>query len=116
MSDDELIRRWDALSAAWEADSLELATFGAGKIESRINAIPAVQPTVSPELLATINDVAALVDALDRTTSHGQRYEYSRVGHHLNEASWHVHLAGFKSRDDAEAFLAAALARVKGVV
>lgn len=50
MSDDELIRRWDALSAAWEADSLELATFGAGKIESRINAIPAVQPTVSPDV------------------------------------------------------------------
>lgn len=60
MSDDDLIRRGDALDAAWEADSLELSTHGAGKIEDRINAIPAVQPTVSP-------DVAALVEALRST-------------------------------------------------
>jgi hypothetical protein len=60
--------------------------------------------------------LAALVETLDRTTSLGQRSEYSRVGHHLNEASWHVHLAGFKCRGDAEAFLTAALTRVKGVM
>lgn len=48
MSDNDLIRRGDALDAAWEADSLELSTHGAGKIEARINAIPAVQPTVKP--------------------------------------------------------------------
>jgi len=59
-------------------------------------------------------DVMALVEALDKTTAHGQRIDYSRVGHNLSEASWHVHLAGFRSRDDAEAFLSAALARVKG--
>ena len=45
---DDLIRRGDAKDAAWEADSLELSTHGAGKIEARINAIPAAQPTVKP--------------------------------------------------------------------
>lgn len=48
MSDNDLIRRGDALEAAWEADSLELSTHGAKKIEARINTIPAVQPTVKP--------------------------------------------------------------------
>lgn len=48
MSDNDLIRRGDVMDAAWEADSLELATHGAGKIAARINAIPAAQPTVKP--------------------------------------------------------------------
>ena len=39
---DELIRRDDALEAAHEADSLEMATHGATKIAERIAALPAV--------------------------------------------------------------------------
>lgn len=47
MSDD-LIRRDDALEAAHEADSLEMATHGATKIAERIAALPAVTPKVKP--------------------------------------------------------------------
>lgn len=105
---------WDGDNSV-RFDALEAAKAAAqAAYEARILSVLDMQPTVSPELLATTNDVAALVEALDRTTSQGQRSEYSRVGHHLNEASWHVHLAGFRSRDEAEAFLTAALARVKG--
>jgi len=36
-----------------------------------------------------------------------ERQAYSRVGHALEESSWHVHLAGFPSRSAAEAALRA---------
>ncbi len=50
---------------------------------------------------------AALATMTGPQTSGGERQEFSRVGHHLHESSWHVHLAGFRSQDEAEAFLAA---------
>jgi hypothetical protein len=52
-------------------------------------------------------DVDGLVEALSKPTSGGERKTFSRVGHHLLESSWHVHLAGFRSADDAIAALAA---------
>ncbi len=52
----DLIRRGDALARFSER--------GLAFVRSGLEAIPAVQPTVSPELLATTNDVAALVEAL----------------------------------------------------
>ena len=45
----DLIPRDAALNAAWEADSLELSTYGAGEIEARINAIPAIDPAAIRE-------------------------------------------------------------------
>ena len=107
MSDNDLIRRGEVRELLQQCGLM--GNHPNDPLTVMFNAIPAVQPTVSP-------DVSALVDALDKTTAHGQRVEYSRVGHALSEASWHVHLAGFRCHDDAEAFLRAALARVKGVV
>ena len=50
-------------------------------------------------------EVARLRGTLIDQTSGGERAKFSRVGHHLAESSWHVHLAGFRSREDAEAAL-----------
>lgn len=60
MSDDDLIRRGDALKA------LDWGDIYGRNAQDAINTIPAVQPTVSPELLATTHDVAALVEALEQ--------------------------------------------------
>lgn len=58
MSDNDLIRRGDAREILEDEGFLERSL-------ERLAAIPAVQPTVSPELLATTNDVVALVEALE---------------------------------------------------
>ena len=87
MSDNDLIQRGDAVDAAWEASSLELFTLGPGKIVARINAIPAVQPTVSP-------DVAALVEAAEK----------------VRDSYWHSSDGIITGMYDLET----ALARVKG--
>lgn len=64
MSDNDMIRRGDAkreVSAAMWARSNE-------EFQRRLNAIPAVQPTVSPKQLAAhSDDVVTLVEALRST-------------------------------------------------
>ncbi|MEY4932556.1 MAG: hypothetical protein RLZZ403_876, partial [Pseudomonadota bacterium] len=47
MTDNELIRRGDALDAAHEADSLELSIYGATYIMDRIAALAPAQPAPS---------------------------------------------------------------------
>ncbi len=49
----------DAEERDWRSGANEIA-----RLRKYVNAIPAVQPTVKPELLATTNDVAALVDVI----------------------------------------------------
>ena len=56
----DLIRRGDALKA------LDWRDIYGRNAQDAINTVPAVQPTVSPELLATTNDVAALVEAIEQ--------------------------------------------------
>ena len=60
-----------------------------------------------------MTDTTAL-QALAKQTSSGEREKHSRVGHHLAESSWHVHLAGFRSQDDAEDALRALIAKEGG--
>ncbi len=68
---------------------------------------------VGSPYLRTLIDAAKQADAwrevLEKRTSYGEREAHSCVGHRLTESSWHVHLAGFCSRDDAEAALFALL-------
>lgn len=59
--------------------------------------------TLEAQLAAA--DRLAEVEALTHQTIGGERQAHSRVGHLIREASWHVHLAGFRSRSDAEAAL-----------
>ncbi len=63
--------------------------------------------------LRTLIDAARQAEAwqevLEKRTSYGEREAHSCVGHRPAESSWHVHLAGFCSRDDAEAALFALL-------
>lgn len=92
---DDLIRRGDALKA------LDWGDIYGRNAQDAINAIPAAsatqhdfaQPTVSPELLATTNDVAALVKAAEA------QIQYMDMCH---------------DNGDLERNLRAALARVKG--
>ncbi len=63
----DLIRRGDALAAIQEYAVQQVGAFQQPTLKGAadtINSIPAVQPTVKPELLATTNDVAALVDVI----------------------------------------------------
>lgn len=53
-----------------------------------------------------------IAEALAKQTSGGERQKYSGFGHMLFEASWHVHLAGFRSRDEAESALRALTGKV----
>lgn len=85
MSDNDLIRRGDALAVVE----------GWGLLERDILALPAVQPTVSP-------DVAALVKALENVIGEYdlfRKYEYER---------------GLAPLDDEIHEARTALARVKG--
>lgn len=91
MSDNDLIRRGDALASCQGMDP-----------EGDINAIPAVQPTVSPELLATTHDVAELVTLLARAKEELRMIRMKDSG-----AVYDVLL-----RNELDA----ALARVKGVM
>ena len=50
---------------------------------------------------------ARMREALAKNTSGNERVLHSRTGHSLAESSWHVHLAGFCSRSEAEEALAA---------
>ena len=50
-----------------------------------------------------------ILRTLEKQTAHGERAEHSRIGHLLEEASWHIHLAGFRSRNEAQAALDAIL-------
>lgn len=72
MSDNDMIRRGDALDSVYEADSLELAQHGGNRIADRIAALPAVMVGVyecagcgrlcrAPEVdLATLRDKGAI--------------------------------------------------------
>ena len=52
-------------------------------------------------------DIDKLIEAVAVQTKSGEeRQTHSRVGHSLEESSWYVHLAGFRSRAEAEAALA----------
>ena len=78
-------------------------------LAAKVDASQAPNPAVNGGRCQsdTIPLPRAEVEALITKTSHGQCAEYSRVGHSLAEASWHVHFAGFASRGEAEACLAA---------
>lgn len=54
----------------------------------------------APETVTEVREVLAV------KTSGRERQEHSRVGHTLAEASWHVHLAGFRCKQEADAALA----------
>lgn len=67
MSDNDLIRRGDALDAVHEADSLEMAKFGGNVIADRIVDIPAVKPAPTHTLTLTLAlDTKAVRDMLDK--------------------------------------------------
>ena len=86
----------DAAKAAAQAD-----------YEARI--LSALEPDPTGGWCSDMEAARVLLAALAKKTAHSQRDEFSRVGHSINEASWHVHLAGFRSQDEALAFLDAAL-------
>ena len=82
---DDLIRRGDALALCDQYPYVE-------GVKTALHDFPAAQPTVSPELLATTNDVAALVEAAEA------QIQYMDMCH---------------DNGDLERNLRAALARVK---
>jgi hypothetical protein len=71
-----------------------------GQPEPVARAAPVTVPEAARVLLA----------AIGKRTSCGEREAHSSVGHRLDEASWHVHLAGFCSQGEAENALRALLA------
>lgn len=70
----DLIPRDAALNAAWEADSLELSTYGAGEIEARIEAIPAIDPAAIRE--AALKEA---VKSLRDWQTHLNRHSYKET-------------------------------------
>lgn len=70
----KLIPRDAALNAAWEADSLELSTYGAGEIEARIEAIPAIDPAAIRE--AALKEA---VKSLRDWQTHLNRHSYKET-------------------------------------
>lgn len=100
MSDNDLIRRGDAREILEDEGFLERSL-------ERLAAIPAVQPTVSPELLATTNDVAALEKILS---------ERGAVFDAMVDAAEDAAGKGVSFNVVIGRALRAALARVKGVM
>ena len=99
MSDNDLIRRGDAMRIMSDGDDIVGPDYPEWFINryAAINAIPAAQPTVSP-------DVVALVEALENVIGEYdlfRKYEYER---------------GLAPLDDEIHEARAALARVKGVM
>jgi hypothetical protein len=82
-----------------------------GQRHSTIEAAKAAaQVDFTARILATIqtapDTVTEVREVLAVKTSGRERQEHSRVGHTLAEASWHVHLAGFRCKQEADAALA----------
>jgi hypothetical protein len=101
----DLISRADALAA----ESLWLKFDGFGEVESvSCEPLPDHRQYVCDRAIAALPAATpTLAEALKVQTSGGERAAHSHVGHSLTESSWHIHLAGFRSRDEAETALAA---------
>lgn len=81
--------------------------------DARILSVLDMQPTVSPELLATTNDVAALVKALEWYISEDETNEGDEPMPDHGNRSWNeINSYWIEGKRKAEA----ALARVKGVM